>query len=514
MLFNSAEFIAIFLPLTALFFALAARQGQPAAIWTLALASLAFYAWWNPPFILLIGGSIVVNFLLVRLIQARDPAAGKPIMLAGVALNVAVLVYFKYAVFLVGIVAPGADTSGLPQSVPLALSFTTFVQISFLVDSWRQRLAVPPVGNYTLFVAFFPHLIAGPIVRWSELGPQIADPRTYRRDWDNIAMGLTIFSFGLAKKVLLADPISVHVAPVFDAAEQGVAIAPLAAWGGALAYAMQLYFDFSGYSDMAVGIGLLFNLRLPINFNSPYRATSIIDFWRRWHMSLSRFLRDYVYIALGGNRVGRARWFVNLFLTMLIGGIWHGAGWTFVIWGALHGAYLAINHGWRLARGAIGWPEGRLGAPGRVAGWTATFLAVLVAWVFFRARSVGGATHLLAAMIGLGPVEQAGDIVLRYDQWMIRNGWFAREAVLAWFGATFSVVGMLTALGLFAVAIVVPDTMRLTGYREHPGDKLAPLAWRFLAWSPSPIWLVASLAAFFAAFQAMSRTSEFLYWQF
>jgi alginate O-acetyltransferase complex protein AlgI len=291
------------------------------------------------------------------------------------------------------------------------LSFTTFVQIALLVDLWRRRDAAPPFLNYAMFVAFFPHLIAGPIVRWTELGPQIADRNNFRLDWANIKKGLTMFAIGLAKKVLLADSIGVHVAPVFDAAAAGQSITAAAAWGGALAYGMQLYFDFSGYSDMAVGLALLFNLRLPINFASPYRAVNIIEFWRRWHISLSHFLRDYLYIALGGNRRGVARRYLNLFLTMVLGGLWHGAGWTFVARGALHGIYLIANHGWRALRRAAK-REPRSILLGRVVGWALTLAAVTIAWVFFRAADFDAALTIVRAMAFGGRAPAPEELVL------------------------------------------------------------------------------------------------------
>ena len=269
--------------------------------------------------------------------------------------NLAVLGWFKYGDFLLSIVEGRRPNA---PEVPLALSFTTFVQIAFLVDVWRRRGSVN-FPAYAMFVAFFPHLIAGPIVRWDELGPQLRDRARYRPDWNNIALGLTIFCLGLAKKVLIADSLSPHVGPVFDAAARGEALTAAAAWGAAYAYTAQLYFDFSGYSDMAVGLGLLFNLRLPINFAAPLRATSIIDLWRRWHISLSRFLRDFVYVPLGGAAGGPARRTTNLFLTMVIGGLWHGANWTFVLWGAFHGILLAINHAWRQWRGRRALDAGR-----------------------------------------------------------------------------------------------------------------------------------------------------------
>jgi alginate O-acetyltransferase complex protein AlgI len=304
--------------------------------------------------------SIAINFMLAQLIRASNERVARQLLIAGIAANLLVLGYFKYADFFVSIVE---GRKPVMPDIPLALSFTTFVQIAFLVDIWRRRGAVS-LPIYALFVSFFPHLIAGPIVRWDELGPQLRDRLRYRADWNNIALGLSIFCLGLAKKVLIADKLSPHVAPVFDAAARGEALTAAAAWGAAGAYTAQLYFDFSGYSDMAVGLGLLFNLRLPINFAAPLRATSIIDLWRRWHITLSRFLRDFVYVPLGGAAGRPIRRSANLLITMVLGGLWHGANWTFVLWGAFHGVLLAANHLWRQwraessRRNSAVWPGG------------------------------------------------------------------------------------------------------------------------------------------------------------
>ena len=343
MLFHTSEFIFIFLPAAVALHFILARHSASAAIIATTVTSLAFYTWWRPPFVLLPVLSILANFWIARRIAGANDLAARRLLIAGIVANLALLGWFKYADFVLSIFQ---GRKPAPAEVPLALSFTTFVQIAFLADVWRRRTRVE-FAPYAMFVAFFPHLIAGPIVRWSDLGPQIADRLRYRVDWNNIALGLTIFTLGLAKKVLIADRLAPHVAPVFEAATNGEPLTAFAAWGAALAYSAQLYFDFSGYSDMAVGLGLLFNLRLPINFAAPFRATSIIDLWRRWHISLSRFLRDFVYVPLGGAARGPARRTFNLFATMTLGGLWHGANWTFIAWGAFHGVLLAINHAWR-----------------------------------------------------------------------------------------------------------------------------------------------------------------------
>jgi len=303
MLFNSLEFIYLFLPSAVLLHFLAARWSVTAAVTITTISSLVFYAWWKPPFVVLPLVSVIGNYWLAREILASDKKAGHRIMLVGVVINLLVLGYFKYFDFLVSIVE---HRNPILPEVPLALSFTTFVQVAFLVELERDRAPIV-FRPYAMFVTFFPHLIAGPIVRWTELGPQLAEKARYWVNWKNVALGLTIFCVGLGKKVLLADRLAPHVAGVFDAATSGLPITAAAAWGASVAYSLQLYFDFSGYSDMAVGLGLLFNIRLPINFAAPFRATSMIDLWRRWHISLSRFLRDFVYVPLGGSERGSGR---------------------------------------------------------------------------------------------------------------------------------------------------------------------------------------------------------------
>ncbi len=505
MLFNSPEFIFVFLPAAVLLHFLLARHSIAAACITTTITSLIFYLWWRPPFVLLPVLSILLNFALASWIVRSEPLAARRLLILGICANMAVLIYFKYAEFLLSIVT--GVPAGAPK-VPLALSFTTFVQIAFLVDVFRRR-EVGRFDQYSMFVAFFPHLIAGPIVRWTELGPQIAEPSRYRVDWNNVALGLTIFLFGLAKKMLIADPLGEFVAPVFDAAARGEAVTAAAAWGGALAYSGQLYFDFSGYSEMAIGLGLLFNLRLPINFAAPFRATSIVDFWRRWHVSLSRFLRDFVYVPLGGSRRGPSRTAVNLVATMTIGGLWHGAGWTFIAWGAWNGVLLAINHRWRQWRGPA--------QPTRIKtffSWLATFIAFAIGMVFFRAADMPSAILLLKNMAGIDTAAPAAAVTLQWDVWGIRRGYLSEDFIRHVFGSTWSMVGSVWTLGALAVALLLPETIEWMNYREGEPHS----AWRRpvgeYAWRPSAAWLVLALALFVGVFYQINRVSEFLYYQF
>ena len=324
------------------------------------------------------------------------------------------LSYFKYAGFFVANVENvlNVEIAELHLVLPLAISFFTFQQVAYLVDVYKGRAIEPEFFSYCLFISFFPQLISGPIVHHSEMMPQFRDLSRHWFSRKLVPVAFAFIAIGLYKKIVLANGISPVADDVFLIAKTGN-VAFYDAWIGALAYTFQIYFDFSGYTDMAVGAALLFGIRLPMNFNSPYKATSIIDFWRRWHMTLSRFIRDYIYIPLGGGRVGKTRRYTNLMLAMLIGGLWHGAGWTFVIWGGLHGLFLILNHGWR----RFGPHYETTGVLSIAIGRTITFLAVVVAWVFFRADDVGDATRILAAMSGF--VSGGTEVVHGQVLWML-----------------------------------------------------------------------------------------------
>lgn len=505
-LFNTAEFIFIFLPLAVALHFAAGRHSFTAAAVVTTLSSLVFYAWWNPPFVILPILSIAGNFFLARLIAALPDPNARRAMLVGVAANLLVLGYFKYMNF---IVAVAAGRSPHPAAVPLALSFTTFVQIAFLVHVWQKRTHVD-FFRYAMFVSFFPHLIAGPIVRWSDLGPQIGDQSRYKVDFQNLAVGLTMFTFGLAKKVLIADSLSGHVGPVFDAAALGERITVFAAWGGAFAYSAQLYFDFSGYCDMAVGLGLLFNLRLPINFAAPLRSTSIIDFWRRWHITLSNFLRDFVYVPMGGSKCGPAHRDFNLIAALVLGGLWHGANWTFIAWGAFNGVLLVINHAWRSLRGAR--PPTLFS---QFAGWGATFLAFAVGMAMFRSANFEAMRHMLSAMAGLeiGP-QSAGHIAVDADRWLIYKGYLSKSLIRGLAGQNWSAIGTLATLVAFCIALFVPDTMEILNYREGEPHAKWRRAWVSAVWQPSVAWLILVCVLFGVSFTRFWHFDEFLYYQF
>ncbi|HYM29832.1 MAG TPA: MBOAT family protein [Candidatus Cybelea sp.] len=490
MLFNSFVFILIFLPLTLAGCFLAGRIGARVAAAWLAAASLVFYGWWNPPYVLLLLASIAGNWLSgLALARSRTSSSARRRAILGVAVgaNLLLLGYFKYANFFLG---TAGLALGMPLGVgdvllPLGISFFTFTQIAFLVDTYRGEVTDYDLVHYGLFVTFFPHLIAGPILHHKEIMPQFDRPDAFRPQWRNISVGLTIFVIGLAKKVVVADSLAPFVAPAF-APDAPVAL--FDAWGAALAYTLQIYFDFSGYSDMAIGLAQLFGIRLPLNFDSPYKARDIIDFWRRWHMTLSRFLRDYLYIPLGGNRKGASRRYVNLMATMLLGGLWHGAGWTFVIWGGLHGLYLVINHGFLAVARNLGLAARPQTMVAAISGRTLTFLAVVVAWVFFRAPDLATALNVLGAMAGQNGAHA-------FAHWSREYSWIA---------------------GGLLVVFVAPNTQQImTAYAPALG-RVEPLGdlWRRFVWSPNAGWLVAGIALALWSMSRLNQSSEFLYYNF
>src|SRR5579872_3966389 len=361
MLFNSYEFIFLFLPATlAVFVNMRRAISCRAEMAWLVAASIIFYAWWNPIYIPLLAFLAAVTYGCARAIrverQMGREARRRFLLIGGIACNLLALGYFKYTDFLLGTVNMLAGAAVPLQHIvlPLGISFFIFQKIGYLMDTSCGRVQEHNFLDYCFFVMFFPQLIAGPIVHHSEIFSQVRRPRAFTVRPPNVSVGFTIFVIGLFKKIALADNVADYANPVFAAANSGTPLYFFDAWAGALAYSAQLYFDFSGYSDMAIGIARLFGIRLPLNFNSPYKACNIIDFWRRWHMTLSRFLRDYLYFSLGGNHQGTFWRYINLFITMLLGGLWHGAGWTYVAWGALHGVYLIINHAWRQLRGILG----------------------------------------------------------------------------------------------------------------------------------------------------------------
>jgi D-alanyl-lipoteichoic acid acyltransferase DltB (MBOAT superfamily) len=507
MLFNSYEFVLIFLPITIVLFVVCGRLlGKRAAFGSLVVASLVFYARWNPPYLLLVISSTLFNYAMGSLqhsVIRRRGKASKGLLAFGVAANLALLAYFKYANFFVHTVAKATGSAWHIEAIilPLAISFFTFTQIAYLVDVWEGMVCSYSFLDYCFFVLFFPHLIAGPIVRHHEILPQVHESDGLL-NFENLAVGLTVLAMGLFKKVVFADSIAQHATAVFSQAQAGVAPNFLAAWGGVLAYACQIYFDFSGYSDMAIGLGCIFGIRMPLNFNSPYKARSIIDFWRRWHMSLSRFLRDYLYIRLGGNRKGVARRYTNLMVTMLLGGLWHGAGWTFVIWGGLHGLYLLVNHAWIRVTKGQSWADSR---PMLWVYHLATFVAVLIGWVFFRAKSFTVAVSVLKGMVGLNGISLNPGLGRLLGHW-------ATHLPITFAHSGFSFNGIVWLLILLPILFLMPNTQEIM-YRVRPALKQAEAA-AAIMWRPSQRWALLTGLVLAIALLKMGRVTEFLYFQF
>lgn len=512
MLFNSYPFLLLFLPMAfGGFLLLGKKSPLYAAGWLLA-ASLFFYGWWSPRYVLLLLVSITFNFWIAgRIAGAFVRQRARLWLIVGISVNLLVLGWYKYAHFSITNFNAlfGSQVQLAPLVLPLGISFYTFTQIAFLVDTWQGQVKEYHPIRYGLFVTYFPHLIAGPVLHHKEMMPQFAQAENFRLNWHNVAVGLSIFAVGLFKKVILADNIGPFVAPVFDAAHPQPGL--FAAWGAVLAYTLQLYFDFSGYSDMAIGLSRLFGVKLPLNFNSPYKAANIIEFWRRWHMTLSRFLRDYLYIPLGGSRHGRSRRYLNLLLTMILGGLWHGAGWTFVLWGALHGLYLCINHGWRAAMAGIDNLPTWLGACGRMAGIGLTFVAVVVAWVFFRAPNLSAAGAILGGMAGWHGLDWNPLLLAALTDPS------AHVAALLQQPEALPALRQLDLLlGLLLIVWGLPNTQQWMRHHQPALDlpEALPSSW---SWQPNWVWLAVLAAAGGWAVLSIPQAdhvSEFLYYQF
>jgi alginate O-acetyltransferase complex protein AlgI len=503
MLFNSYLFIFIFLPITLLVFYQLARFRliKLALIW-LTIASLFFYSYWNffphegqpatPQYFFLIILSLVFNHQVGAWLTNCQPKSkqAKILLWIGIIVNLSLISYYKYANFIFNSINNIFNTqiSLLQIVLPLGISFYTFTQIAYLVDAYRGETKKNNYDliTYTLFITFFPHLIAGPIVRHDELIPQFHQLRKIIFSHKNFTLGLIWFCLGLSKKVLIADNISPWVSLIFINTDS---LNFIEAWFGALSYTLQLYFDFSGYSDMAVGLGLMFNIILPINFNSPYKATSIVDFWRRWHITLSNFLRDYLYIPLGGNRKGNIRRYVNLMITMLLGGLWHGAGWTYVIWGGLHGLYLCINHAWYKLNLKI--PE--------FVAWLITFLAVIISWVLFRAANLSSAIEIFKTMVGVNgitlPASPQGKLAFLTNLGFQLKNWTDFNYLPEVNGSKFNSLICLVVL-TFCVTFL-PNTQQMI-------EKFRPNQW----WAIF-VGIITSLSLL-----SLNRVSEFLYFQF
>jgi D-alanyl-lipoteichoic acid acyltransferase DltB (MBOAT superfamily) len=509
MLFNSYIFIFVFLPVVLfIYYAILGKGRKTEAIAWLVASSMFFYGWWNPSYLGLIVASIIFNYSIGVSLNNK-PA--KAVLIMGVGFNVLLLGYFKYANFFIDNLNTvfSYDIVTIEVVLPLAISFFTFQQIAYLVDVYRGNVKEHNFLHYCLFVTFFPQLIAGPIVHHKEMLPQFRKGIFIR--FDNLSVGFTIFIIGLFKKVILADGLGSYASPVFDASSVGEYITFFESWVGALSYTLQLYFDFSGYSDMAIGIARMFGIILPANFNSPYKSNSIIEFWERWHITLSRFLKDYIYISLGGNRKGSGMKAVNIMITMLLGGLWHGAGWTFIVWGGIHGIYIMINHLWRhvcsyFYKGdnhSISW---------NVVSKVITLIAVIIGWVFFRSDNLDGAVNLLKSMFlfdGLSFPE-----VYRY-----KFGIGEYIDLLNFSGKKHIFLSIKEGVILLSISILIaifmPNTQQIMeGYNPVLRDIYKSPKGKFYTWRPTVAYAIIISLVFVFIISYLSRVTEFLYFQF
>jgi alginate O-acetyltransferase complex protein AlgI len=514
MLFNSSVFLYAFLPISLIGFYLLAQRGHIASakVW-LCTASFFFYGWWNPIFVLLLAGSIAFNYSVSIFLTDRPDRRQTLLLACGIAVNLLLLFYYKYFAplvhFLHGIGLIRANMGSI--LLPLGISFFTFTQIGYLVDCRQGLVKERGLLNFVLFVTFFPHLIAGPILHHREVMPQFANPATFRFKTENLAVGLALFACGLFKKVMLADSIAPWAETGF-AHPHGMDL--IQSWSVAIAYSMQLYFDFSGYSDMAIALGIMFGIKMPLNFNSPYKALSIIDFWQRWHMTLTRYLTLLLYnpIALWAARRRQAKGllsgqkaahtpsgFVTMIIfptmvTMVLAGVWHGAGFQFLIFGALHGSYLCINHAWRIFRPPVKQPMPSTGITQLWSGFwpvALTYLAVLVSQIFFRAASSGDAVALLAGMGGANGLGVGASV----DQWRLAGN-------------------ILLGLGLAVIAFCAPNAYQILGDRSPALTKVRGALPPAKQWQPTIRWAVAcGLLLFFASLR-FDQAAQFLYYQF
>jgi D-alanyl-lipoteichoic acid acyltransferase DltB (MBOAT superfamily) len=542
MLFNSHFFVFVFLPATLfVYFSLGKLSRNWALRWVI-ISSLIFYAWWRPANVFIILPAMLINFAFAKLILAsvreEKSALSKVYLSTSIVFNIAVLGYFKYTNFAITAANDIFDSNFALQNIvlPLGISFITFQKIAFLIDVHGKRVKTFRFQDFFSFVLFFPQLVAGPIVHYREMMPQF---HAVRCAWnkDDVSVGMTLFFFGLFKKVVLADNMAPLVSSIYGVADTGVAISLLPAWLAAVGFTFQIYFDFSGYSDMALGAARLFGIRLPVNFNSPLRSTSIIDFWLRWHVSLTRFLTAYLYnpialyltrrrIASGKPGIGGRNTSMGAFIqllmvptvfTMFVSGIWHGAGYLFLIWGLLHGLYLSVNHAWRLLVQRSWRNSDRYEKIMAPAGFVITFVCVCASMVVFRSTNVEMAANILAGMVGLNGIELPQSIISKLSPILsvfpgldispdIRN--FSNQVSLA-----------IWIIAVTPIVLLLPNTLQIM-HRFEPAIGFSwdrdstVLGLRWLVWQASLIWAALIMIIAFTAISSIGGYTEFLYWQF
>ena len=509
MLFNSYAFLFCFLPILLLCWYGVSSFTTTALSLVLLIASAVFYGLWGLEFFLLLIIMVGLNYFAGLLLLKEDSEergyldgriSRKSFLAIILIINLLPLIWFKYSDFIISNIASlfELDINFTPPGLPLGISFYTFIQIAWIVGVYNRQIKPEGFTRHALFSACFPYVISGPIVRYEQIGPQFDSLSGLNAN--SIAKGFSLFALGLAKKVLIADSIAIYANAIFNGAEKGFPLTTLEAWLGSFAYTFQLYFDFSGYTDMAIGLGLMIGIKLPENFNSPYKSTGIVDFWRRWHITLGSWLKDFLYIPLGGNRGGKLKQYRNLFLTMLIGGAWHGAGWTFIIWGALHGFMLSINHYFRAKIKDTSLQKSLSTIYCRIFFIIITFLLINFCWVIFRAQTLSGAYTIYSAMFGQGTITdpslyqnmQGLDLFIakylphHYFQGWIPFGLFILCSIIVW---------------------VFPNCHTIfNGYKDGSSS--------FISFKPSKSWAYALSILVFITLILVSRKSTFLYFQF
>lgn len=480
MLFNSYEFIFLFLPVSLIIFFTLAKHNQTLSTLWIILASLFFYGYWNVKYIPLLLASVLVNYFVSMEIQ--HTRAKKLWLVSGIIFNFLLLGYFKYTGFFLNTLNSLTGSNiFMPRIIlPLGISFFTFTQVSYITEIYRGSVKDLSLLKYCEYVTFFPYITSGPIANCKDMLPQLSDTKNFMPNYENLAAGITLFMLGLFKKAYIADGFAMFVNNLFANVNM---LTFFEAWSAALGYSFQLYFDFSGYSDMAVGLGLMFNVRLPENFNSPYKSLSVIDFWRRWHISLGAWIRDYIYIPLGGSREGELKRARNVMLAMLFCGLWHGAGWTFILWGGLHGAFLVVNHAWRKLR--IKLPV--------FLSWLITFVCVIVGWVVFRAESFGDAAGIISKMFNFRNIE----IHYRFQQWLGFLEAYGFKFTASVEPATSFTLHLIYILAVMFIVLALPNTQQI-----------------MTRFKPRKLYLVIVIVIAVMSFMNFSGISDFLYFQF
>ena len=505
MLFNSYIFIFLYLPVVTIgYFFLCRKYIQFRLIW-LFICSLIFYVYWNLSDIYVLVFSILLNTIFIAILRyTTSKCLARVTLIVAIASNLSLLLYYKYVNFIINSINSvffftESSIQPLPSLVvalPLGISFFTFTQIVVVVDTFYNRTQKYDFLTYSLFVTYFPHLLAGPLVHHKDLISQLKDTRLARWSWGNVAEGLTIFIIGLAKKLVLADQFGQYANIVFENNYQDSPARFYLAWMGALSYTFQIYFDFSGYTDMALGISKMFGINLPQNFNSPYKSKNLIEFWHRWHITLSQFLRDYLYIPLGGNRSGKLFQYRNIFITMCLGGLWHGANWTFVIWGLFHGIALVFTHevlSWRVIKSIQRLKCRRLV---NLLAVLITFVFVVVTWVIFRADTLTIALNILEHMfvvtsksINESSLDARYSIFVEYKNYLYNYNFGWQKNIL------FVAVG-------FVIVWAMPNTNEFIS-----GKKM-------IKWSPSFLTFCSFIMVFHYCLYKISDSSQFIYFQF